>query len=218
LGSSGSPSAWVTWKPRDDKATLDSEFIKALNICIKGRGQDVRASIEHKGHYGFLGFNPQFILHLDIQFSNEERAIIRTRALQDYVFDLSPGFLAGSESGHSPEALTAFAIGGFWLFAAGIFVIFLAAIVPAFGTLALLMLSGGPVLFWYAFVAKRRAEGGALKQVTVGYLVENPALAVRALNPGQASTLDENIRRQLANLKHFLTATHGLAAPRDFEF
>ena len=70
-------------------------------------GATVRASIEHKGHYGFLGFNPQFILHLDIQFSNEERAIIRTRALQNYVFDLSPGFLAGSENGHSPEALAA---------------------------------------------------------------------------------------------------------------
>ena len=178
----------------------------------------MRASIEHKGHYGFLGFNPQFILHLDIQFSNEERAIIRARALQDYVFDLSPGFIAGSEGGHSPEALTAFAIGGFWLFVGGVLVSFLAAVASGFGVLALLMLFGGPVLFWYAFVAKRRAEGGALKEVTVGYLVENSAIAVRAFNPAQASTLDENIRKRLANLKHFLTATHGLAAPRDFEF
>ena len=181
-------------------------------------GATVRASIEHKGHYGFLGFSPQFVLHLDIQFSNEERAIIRTRALQDYVFDLSPGFLAGSETGFSPAALAAFAIGGFWLFVGGILVAFLAAFAPAFGIISFLMLFGGPVLFWYAFVAKRRAEGGALKEVTVGYLVENPAIAVRAFNPGQASSLDENLRKRLANLKHFLTATHGLAAPRDFEF
>src|ERR1700723_3210627 len=126
------------------RAGLDSKFLEALNICIKGRGQDVRASIEHKGHYGFLGFNPQFILHLDIQFSNEERAIIRTRALQNYIFDLSPGFLAGSENGHSPEALTAFAIGGFWLFGGGILVAFLSAFAPAFGMISFLMLFGGP--------------------------------------------------------------------------
>jgi hypothetical protein len=94
---------------------------------------------------------------------------------------------------------------------------FLAAVASGFGSLALLMLFGGPVLFWYAFLARRRAEGGAVKEVTVGYLVENPAIAVRAFNPGQAATLDENIRKRLANLKHFLTTTHGLAAPRDFE-
>ena len=181
-------------------------------------GAFVRASIEHKGHYGFLGFNPQFILHLDLQFSNEERAIIRTRALQEYVFDLSPGFLAGSEGGFSPAALAAFGIAGFWLFFAGIWVGLLSALFPALGVLSFLMIFGGPVLFWYAFVAKRRAEGGIVKQVTVGYLVENPVLGVRAFNPAQAATLDENIRKRLANLKHFLSATHGLAAPRDFEF
>src|SRR5271163_3478855 len=106
-------------------------------------GANVRASIEHKGQYGLLGFNPQFILHLDIQFSNEERAIIRTRALQNYIFDLSPGFLAGSESGFSPEALTAFAIGGFWLFVGGVLVAFLAALSSAFGMISFLMLFGG---------------------------------------------------------------------------
>jgi len=138
--------------------------------------------------------------------------------INNYVFDLSPGFLAGSEQGHSREALTVFAIGGFALFAAGILVAFLSALAPAFGAIAFLMLFGGPVLFWYAFVAKRRAEAGVLKQVTIGFLVNNPELSVRAFDPGQASTLDENIRKRLANLKHFLTATHGLSAPRDFEF
>ena len=178
----------------------------------------MRALIEHRGHYGFFGFRPEFLLHLDIQFSNEERAIIKTRALQDYVFNLSPGILAGSESGHSREVLMALAAGGFSLFVGGILVAFLAAIAPAFGPLALLMLFGGPVLFWYAVVARRRSEEGVLKQVTIGYLVDHPRIAVRAIDPGQATVLDENVRRRLANLKHFLTATHELAAPRDFEF
>ena len=190
----------------------------AFNGVVGNLGAFVRASIEHKGHYGFLGFRPQFILHLYIEFSNEERAIIRTRALQEYIFDLSPGFLAGSDAGFTPAALAAFGIAGFWLFVVGIWAIFLAALVPAFGLVALLLLFGGPVLFWYAFVAKRRAEGGLLKQVTIGYLVSNPAIAVRAFDPGHATALDENIRKRLANLKHFLSATHGLAAPREFEY
>jgi hypothetical protein len=181
-------------------------------------GALVRALIEHRGHYGFFGFRPEFLLHLDIQFSNEELAIIRTRALQEYVFNLSPGILAGSERGYSREALTALAAGGFALFVGGILVAFLGALAPAFGSLALLMLFGGPILFWYAVVARRRSEEGVVKQVTIGYLIEHPKIAVRALDPGHAAALDENIRHRLANLKQFLTATHELAAPRDFEF
>ena len=95
---------------------------------------------------------------------------------------------------------------------------FLAPIAPAFGPLSLLMFFGGPVVFWYAVAGGRRSAQGLVKQVTVGYLIEHPRIAVRAFDPGQATALDENIRRRLANLKHFLSATHELAAPRDFEF
>ena len=90
----------------------------------------MRALIEHQGHYGFFGFRPEFLLHLDLRFSNEERAIIRTRALQEYVFNLSPGILAGSESGHSRKVLTALAAGGFAFFVGGILVVFLTAVAP----------------------------------------------------------------------------------------
>jgi len=34
------------------------------------------------------------------------------------------------------------------------------------------MLFGGPVLFWYAAVAKRRAETGIMKQVTTDTLLQ----------------------------------------------
>ncbi len=107
----------------------------------------MRAFIEHKGHYGFFGRAPKFVLHLDIVFSNEERAIIKTRALQDYVFDLSPGFLATTESRHSRNALTIFELGGIGLFLGGILFAFIAVTASAFGALAFLMLFGGPFLF-----------------------------------------------------------------------
>lgn len=177
----------------------------------------MRAYIQHRGHYRFWAFNPKFILHLDIQFSNEERAIIQARALQNYVFDLSPGFLAASESKHSREALTIFELGGIFLFLGGILGAFIVVASNAFGLPVFLMLAGGPMLFWYAQVAKRRGQAAFVKEITVGYLVEHPGISVRALNPAQATTLDGNIRKRLASLKHFLDETHELAAIRGFE-
>lgn len=177
----------------------------------------MRAFIEHKGHYGFLGGNPRFILHLDIDFSNEERAIIRARALQDYIFDLSPGFLATTESLHSRNALAVFEIGGIALFLGGILFAFVAAAASIFGPLAFLMLFGGPFLFWYAQYAKSREATAFTKEITVRYLIEHPSISVRALNPAHATALDENLRKRLASLRHFLAQTHELATLREFE-
>jgi hypothetical protein len=72
---------------------LDAILAVYLNCAI--REEAMRAFIEHRGRYGFLGFKPRFTLYLQIEFSNEERAIVGMRALQIYIFDLSPGFLIG---------------------------------------------------------------------------------------------------------------------------
>ena len=57
----------------------------------------MRAFVEHRGRYNLFGFNPKFTLYLRLEFSNEERAIVRMRALQNYIFDLSPGYLGRGE-------------------------------------------------------------------------------------------------------------------------
>src|ERR1700735_1007338 len=98
------------------------------------------AFIEHRGRYGFLGFKPRFTLYLQIEFSNEERAIVRTRALQNYIFDLSPGYLGSSESRYSRDALAAIEVGGIALFVFGFLSIAISAAVSAFGPVTLLCL------------------------------------------------------------------------------
>ena len=177
----------------------------------------MRAFIEHRGHYGFLGFNPRFTLYLQIEFSNEERAIVRTRALQNYIFDLSPGYLGSSESRYSREMLAAMEMGGIALFILGFLSIFIAAAVSAFGPATLACIVVGVVLFWYAQSAKRREQSAFLKELTLGFLLDNPAISIQTLNPGQAPLLEENVRLRLSKLKHFLSQTHELATQRAFE-
>ena len=177
----------------------------------------MRAFIEHRGHYRFFIFNPKFTLYLRLEFSNEERAIVRTRALQNYGFDLSPGFLGSSESQYSGPALQAMEAGGLALFGIGFICIFVAAGVSAFGPVALTCLIAGVLLFWHAQKAKRREKSAYLKELTLGYLLDNPSLSIQTVDPAQAPHLEENIRLRLTKLKYFLGQMHRLATERVFE-
>lgn len=178
----------------------------------------MRAFVEHRGRYGLFGFGPRYTLYLALEFSNEERAIIHERALQNYVFDLSPGYLATSESRFSPEALSAMTLGGIILLLAGLVLVFLAAAASAFGPFALLALFGGVALFWYAQFAKRREQAAFTKQLTLGQLLDHPDISIQTINPALSTTLDENIRDRIARLKLFLTDTQTLSSVRTFEF
>ena len=177
----------------------------------------MRALVEHRGHYNVFGFRPKFTLHLQIEFSNEERAIVRARALQNYAFDLSPGFLGSSESRHSPATLATMEVGGLALFIVGFLGIFIAAVFSAFGPVAIFCLVAGVVLFWRAQSAKRREQNTYVKELSLGYLLDNPSLTVQTVDPAQAPLLEQNLRLRLAKLKHFLTQTHELVTQRTFE-
>ena len=177
----------------------------------------MRAFIEHRGQHGFLGLRPRFVLHLHFAFSNEEKATIQTRALDNYVFDLSPGYLATSESRYSKEALGGLHAVSIVLFLVGFPLLFVAAAVPAFGFPTFVCLFGGPVLWWYATYARRREETAYTSKLSLAYLIANPTIAIQADDPGHAPTLDENIRARAASLKQFLTKTHDLARARIFD-
>ena len=155
---------------------------------------------------------------MHLTFSNEERAIIQTRALDNYVFDLSPGYLATSESRFSKEALGMLQAASIILFVVGFPLLFVAAAVPAFGLLVFLCFVGGPALWWYALYARVRESTAYTNKLSLSYLVANPSIAIQADNPGLAPTVDENIRARVANLKHFLTKTHELTNPRIVDF
>jgi hypothetical protein len=177
----------------------------------------MRFGLQHNGRYALFGCRPRFTLRLSIDFSDEERAIAAVRALHNYVFDLSPGYLATTETRHSQDSIGAMSIGGLALFGAGLVCMAIAAAVPSVGALAMIGLVGGPALWFYAQLAFRHEEQSYVKAVSLGFLLANPSIAIQADNPGQAPLLDANIRSRLADLKAFLTATHELATPRQFE-
>jgi hypothetical protein len=177
----------------------------------------MRAFIEHRGQNDFLGRRRRFVLHLHFTFSDEEKAIIAARSLDNYVFDLSPGYLASTESRCSKEALSGLQLSALAAFLISFPLLFVAAAVPAFAVPTLLCLFGAPPAFWWATLARRREGSAYTSKLSLRDLVASPTIAVQTDNPGLAPTLDEHIRARALSLKHFLTKTHDLASPRMFE-
>lgn len=132
----------------------------------------MRFAIEHRGRYGLFRNRPRFTLYLSLEFSNEERAISDVRALQNYVFDLSPGYLAVTESRHSPDAVAGMTIGSLALFGVGVLFIFVSAAAPVMGPFAIAGLVGGPALWFYSQLALRHEEQAYVKAVSLAYLLK----------------------------------------------
>jgi len=91
----------------------------------------------------------------------------------------------------------------------------LAAFFRALEPIALFALFGGPFLFVASFFMAFSADPA--KQITLGYMVNNPHLIIAASEPGTIPTVEQNIQARLLELKHFLTQTHGLVTRRTIE-
>jgi len=176
----------------------------------------MRVGVDHQPRGGFLSRH-RFTLNVHVEFSNEELAIIRTRALGDYVISLSPGYLASSESRHSPLALSAMSAASIALFVGGILAIFICAAVAPNSALPMLLLFGGPALWWYVVFASRRERSTYQRQISVAYLASNPVFSVQTDDPGSAPAAENNLLARLSDLRAFLQQTHTLTTPRSYE-
>jgi hypothetical protein len=176
----------------------------------------MRVGVDHQPRGGFLA-RRRFTLNVHVEFSNEELAIIKTRALGDYVINLSPGYLASSESRHSPFALSAMSATSIVLFFGGLLAVVVCAFAAPTSALPILLLFGGPALWWYTLYASRREQSTYQKQISVAYLASNPVFSVQTVDPGSAPAAENNLLARLSDLRAFLQQTHSLTTPRCYE-
>lgn len=168
----------------------------------------MRASLQNKPSFF------RFKLHLHIKFSEEEEAIIRTRALHNYGFNIAPGYIAGTRS---PQTSYSLAIISFALFSVGLLSSFVIIVYPPLSPIGTTFLIGGPALFIYTLITEFSHWNITDKHLTVGYLLNHPYLVISTLDPAQLPRAEQNILAGLTDLKLFLTQTHELATRRIIE-
>ncbi len=179
----------------------------------------MRVSIKHRQE------GQQHIVDCNVEFSDDERKIIETRALRDYVV---------TQTGRTSSAVTAVAApmafgcaGGAVRIVAGIatFVGIPIGIVGSSG-------GGGPgwIIFWLGvalfigsfFIAgsgEAIADNAAFKagNVTVGQILDQKHFWLGADTPGEAKSLDLHIREQLGNLKSLISSNAEVGQSDTFE-
>jgi len=88
---------------------------------------------------------------------------------------------------------------------------------PSVGTIALIAIFGGPVLFIFALITGISNRNITDNKLTLGYLLDHPNLVISTLDPVQIPTAEQNILARLSDLKLFLTQTHELVTRRIIE-
>jgi hypothetical protein len=172
----------------------------------------MRVTIEHREEAtGVSRSKRNYFVDCNIQLSEEERAIIRARGLQEHFFT--------TEGARPPRTSASFAaapalkgcapligVAGFiWGLFGG-------------GTPAGLMLFGAIGMFAYGFYIDLQPMGAAEEQtITLGRLLRMPKFSVFAPSPSQAKEIDAQLREKLANVKSNLVASAEIEKKQTFE-
>lgn len=180
----------------------------------------MRVTIEHREESaGLTGSTKHHYVDCRVEFSEEEKAIIKARDLNNHNFTVGPATpissgaaFVGSGALNSLGRLGV--IGGFVLG-------FLSPLIGgASGTIAGWCIFLGAIAWIYAAVVMRRQE----KRVTdpdqiikLKDLVNRGSFTVYASSPAHAQDIDEEIRSDLTYAKQLITASAEIKAKQTFE-
>lgn len=174
----------------------------------------MRVTIEHREvQTGVLGKHKESYIDCTVNFSEEERAIIRERDLYNQGFNIrtstplpSKGATLGTGlmRGLGPLMMIA---GFVWGLAGG-------------GTPTGLLFFAGAGFAIYGWYRSRREDKrfeNSEQEITVKQLLNKPAFSVHAWNPAAAKSLDQDLRENLATLKTVIQNSADIQAKQTFE-
>jgi hypothetical protein len=161
----------------------------------------------------------RFFVDCEVQFSEEEKAIIYKRGLGKHAFQVPTGIPRGS--GLNPESFVSRTllpgIGVFcFLTSLLLFVIGIAAHEALFWAVFWLILAGGMLVFliW----ADRRRRGSEQDQIIrIQQLLSNPVFTVFASDINQARDNESRIRLVLLEMKNFIMGNAQLKEVETFQ-
>ena len=180
----------------------------------------MRITIKHRDALaGLLGDKRKFLLDVNIDFSEEERAIIEKRKLYHTEFDLTPGFLASSVFFLSTPLVRLCLILSPLLFLSGCVVscasnisgAISGATTPLGGVLMIVSLIGFAIGVYGVTFARR----GYRTDVTIAEMLNG--FSVLTFSPPDAKAIDEILRERFVVFKQFLDESAELAPKETFE-
>lgn len=158
---------------------------------------------------GLTGRQRNYFVDCDILFSEEERATIEARALQQHSFEVT---------GARPPRSSSHYIGAGFMRGLSPIVGIVGIVLAFFSGFGGLLIFLAVVMFVAGFVMDRRPAGDAKPQhVTLGRLVTNPRLTIYAYDPADAARIDDELRETLANIKNRLVINAEVRTKETFE-
>lgn len=180
----------------------------------------MRVTMEHREAVaGITATHKECFIDCNVQFSEEERAIIKERDLYREGFTIrtstpSPSNAAFWTTNIMRAVGPLMVVGGF----------IYGMVVEGFGHAP--SNYGGPILFigigltMYGWIRSRREDKRfetSEQRITVKQLLSNPTFTVHTWNAGYAKTFEDEIRQNLVSLKSLIKGSAQLQAKQTFE-
>jgi len=173
----------------------------------------MRVTIEHRDKTsGVLQNHKEYYIDCQVEFSEEERSIIRERDLY------KSGFTIGTST---PPPSSASVLGTIALRVLSPLLVIGGIIASLSGSgLSGPLIIGGSALFISGWIRGRKEDkrwANDEQMITVKRLLHNPRFTVNAWSPIRAQALDEELREHLADLKAVIVGSAQLQEKQTFD-
>ncbi len=180
----------------------------------------MRVTIEHREESaGPSGSTKNHFVDCTVEFSEEEKAIIKARDLYNHNFRVGPATPISSQAAFVGAGLLN-SLGRLGVLSGVVLGILSAFIRGESGTIAGWLLFIGAALWIYAATVMRRQDKRVSEPdqiIKLRNLLDRRRFTVYASSPAQAQTIEEEIRNALTYTKQLLTASAELKAKQTFE-
>ena len=154
--------------------------------------------------------NTLYYVHCQVDFNEEEKAIIRERSLYDQTlsFDGNVNYPPGAETSIQP-----------WFLQTAARILFLVGLAATFfnANLAAVCWIAAAGCFFYRKNMERDQTRGLEHDISIRKIMQGPFSVCGFNNPVATQVHEDEIRKQLEVLKGFLTASSSLPMPKTFE-
>jgi hypothetical protein len=178
----------------------------------------MRVTIEHREEAAGLARQMRnYFVDCAIEFSEEEKAIIKARKLYDHV--VTSGFFSPPPtplSENAPEWLRAVVAPIAAMI--GVIVGIQSAFTHAGEGLSFFLLLLGGGTWVYGFLAMRKQDAAAKRQtITIRTIIDGSGFSIYAPSPADAKVIDEDLRDKLVAVKSFVAGSAEIAPKQTFE-
>jgi hypothetical protein len=173
----------------------------------------MRVTFEHReARAGFFGDERIYFVDCHIEFSEEERTIIKIRKLYDH--KVEAGRPKPPSTGMDPALQRPLAI---LASIAGFIAMFFESLGDFVRFLAFLAFIGGPLWLLYTYIAEHMERENMNEWITLRQILNSKGFKTYAYSPSAAKEKEAEIHEKLAQLKQFLMGSAVVGARQSYE-